>query len=128
MNETFKDKALFGDECEVRLCDIGILIDAQFRIDAKDPQKTAFQQFAFFQLPRFPMAKSIEKFMCKNYEKHTGQGRQMDIAFVKDALASGSWQALRDRGQEGLLNMPIERSSTTSVPVIPEQPFAVRHQ
>ncbi|KAI3653581.1 hypothetical protein MP228_001528 [Amoeboaphelidium protococcarum] len=107
-NETYSGKAMFGDECEYR----AITLSSAGNIDVpfKD-QKTKFEQYAYFQLPRFPLAKMAESLMAKSYGAHTAAGRQLDIQFVKDAIApGGTWdQLIKDKGVRDIRHMPAYR-------------------
>jgi len=76
VNVSFKGRVHLGDECE-------------YRADATNPKHTAFEQQAFLELPSFPFSSTCEKFMTNSYEKNTGKGRNIDKAFIQDAIEDG---------------------------------------
>ena len=52
--------------------------------------------------------------MAKSYDKHTGEGRAIDVEFCKQAIEAGYWQKIKDGGPDALLNMVLERPTTAS--------------
>ena len=100
-NETFKDKAVFGDDCT-------------FGVDDADPNKTVFRQYGFFSLPKLPLAKVCEKIMCKTYEKHSAEGRNIDLAFLQEAVDTGFWRDLQATGTDCVLRMLLENPKLAS--------------
>ena len=71
-----KGKVVLGDECE-------------YRAHHDNPDWTYFEQQAFMELPPFPFSSVCEQYMVKSYDKNTGEGRQIDLAFIKDLVDDG---------------------------------------
>lgn len=49
--------------------------------------------------------------MCKNYEKHTGDGRRVDLKFIENSLEDGYWRQMRTLGERAMFSMDVERKS-----------------
>ncbi len=107
-NETWKGRVSIKERCS-------------YFAHPTNPMWTCFEQQAEMTLTSVPMASTCEKFMVKSYDKNTGEGRKIDIEFIKDALRDGWLDRNRARVE---LAVRRARGEELPAPAAPATPAA----
>eukprot|EP00732_Lithocolla_globosa_P004586 Lithocolla_globosa_v1_NODE_4316_length_1465_cov_3.770922.p1 type:complete len:380 gc:universal NODE_4316_length_1465_cov_3.770922:1417-278(-) len=89
----YRRKSMVITNCNISYAGVAKIYDeCEYAASWKEPGKTLFEQQASMELPNVPFAQKGEAFCVKSYDKNTGEGRLIDLEFIKQLLADGSYK------------------------------------